>query len=134
MSTAKAFTLEQIRDAHAKVKSGADFPAYVQELKALGIAHYEHFVADGRIRYTGIDGFSIDAPAKWPEQNITAKGDAAQLKTALEVHQQGGSDYFTFCQQSAAAGVEKWTTDMQAMRCSYYSQSGAVLLEEIIPG
>lgn len=100
----------------------------------MGMSHYDHFVADGRIRYTGSNGFHIDAPAKWPEQAIATEGDAAQLKTALETHQQGGSDYLTFCQQSAAAGVEKWTTDMQAMRCSYYSLSGAVLLEEVIPG
>ena len=26
------FTLDQIKEAHAKVKSGADFPGYVQEL------------------------------------------------------------------------------------------------------
>ena len=31
------FTLEQIKLAHSKVKSGADFPAYIKELKALGV-------------------------------------------------------------------------------------------------
>jgi hypothetical protein len=34
------FTVEQIRAAHNKVKSGADFPAYIQEIKALGVSQY----------------------------------------------------------------------------------------------
>jgi hypothetical protein len=31
------FTLEQIQQAHKKVKSGADFPAYAQELTNMGV-------------------------------------------------------------------------------------------------
>ncbi len=27
------FTVEQIKTAHSKVKSGADFPAYIQDIK-----------------------------------------------------------------------------------------------------
>lgn len=30
------FTIEQIKTAHSQVKSGADFPAYIQEIKKLG--------------------------------------------------------------------------------------------------
>ena len=30
------FTLEQIELAHSKVKSGAEFPRYIQEIKELG--------------------------------------------------------------------------------------------------
>jgi hypothetical protein len=29
------FTIEQIDQAHSKVKSGADFPKYIQDLKNL---------------------------------------------------------------------------------------------------
>lgn len=35
------FTAEQIKTAHRKVKSGADFPAYIKEIKVLGVTHYE---------------------------------------------------------------------------------------------
>lgn len=31
------FTIQQIKDAHSKVKSGADFPAYIQDIKKLGV-------------------------------------------------------------------------------------------------
>ena len=31
------FTAEQIITAHSKVKSGADFPNYIKDIKALGV-------------------------------------------------------------------------------------------------
>lgn len=34
------FTLDQIREAHVKVKSGADFPHYIQDLIVLGVQKY----------------------------------------------------------------------------------------------
>lgn len=33
------FTVEQIKTAHSKVKSGADFPAYIQDIKKLGVTY-----------------------------------------------------------------------------------------------
>ena len=38
------FTVEQIKAAHSKVKSGADFPAYIQEIKALGLLIMKHML------------------------------------------------------------------------------------------
>lgn len=45
--------LDQIKTAHARVKSGADFPAYVQELKSMGMSWYDLYVSDGHAVYTG---------------------------------------------------------------------------------
>jgi uncharacterized protein YbcV (DUF1398 family) len=42
------FTIEQIKIAHTKVRSGADFPNYIQDLINLGITSYETYVADGK--------------------------------------------------------------------------------------
>ena len=33
----KMFTVSQIKEAHSKVKSGADFPKYIQEIKGFGV-------------------------------------------------------------------------------------------------
>ncbi len=41
------FILDQIEAAHSKVKSGADFPEYIKELKQFGVTSYETFVSDG---------------------------------------------------------------------------------------
>jgi hypothetical protein len=38
------FAIEQIKAAHSKVKSGADFLNYVQDLIKLGITSYETLV------------------------------------------------------------------------------------------
>jgi uncharacterized protein YbcV (DUF1398 family) len=45
------FTIEQITAAHSKVKSGADFPAYIQDIKKLGVTQYKSFVTDGHTDY-----------------------------------------------------------------------------------
>ena len=45
------FTLQQIQDTHAKVKSGADFPQYIQDLKDLWVRSYTIFVSDGHAEY-----------------------------------------------------------------------------------
>lgn len=41
------FTEAQIKHAHSKVQSGADFPAYIQEIISLGVISYDVYVADG---------------------------------------------------------------------------------------
>jgi len=41
------FTTEQIKAAHGKIKSGADFPSYIKEIKGLGVTHYEAYITDG---------------------------------------------------------------------------------------
>lgn len=59
------FTIEQIGVAHSKVKSGADFPAYIRELKKLGVVHYKTFVADGHTDYYGANDYCATSPAKY---------------------------------------------------------------------
>ncbi len=53
------FQLTKIKDAHAKVKSGADFPAYIQDLIQLGVLSYDTFVMDGHSVFNGADNFVI---------------------------------------------------------------------------
>ena len=127
------FTIDQIKTAHSKVKSGADFPGYIQEMKSLGVTAYEHFVSDGHMQYYGANDFKIAADAKWPAVEIAETGSTEKLKQALFVHQQGQTDYPTFCKQSAEAGVEKWMVDMNKMICTYYDKAEKELLVEAIP-
>ena len=126
------FTINQIKEAHAKVKSGADFPKYIQELKALGLLSYDHYVSDGHTLYRGTDGFSIAADAKYPAMEVADTASVERLQHALLIHQQGQTDYPVFCKQAVEAGVEKWTVDTIAMCCTYFDKAGnAVVVEEI---
>ena len=127
------FTIQQINTAHAKVKSGADFPGYVQEIKMIGVVAFKHYVADGRIVYYGMNDFTISAEAKWIPVEVAEIGVEEQLKHALSIHQKGQTDYPTFCKQAAEAGVDKWTVDLVKMICTYYDKFNNDLVIEIVP-
>jgi len=127
------FTLEQIKTAHSKVKSGADFPSYIQELIQIGLSHYENFVLDGHSTFFGKNNDSISSPAKYKALSIADKSKPEQFKSDLKAHQQGLTDYMTFCNDAAKSGVEKWIVDLSKMTCTYYDLEGNKVLEEIIP-
>ena len=127
------FALDQIREAHARVKSGADFPHYIQDLIVLGVQKYDIFVRDGHGEYASADGNTLVSPPKYDTLTVADTSDAEWFTERLRAHQKGQTDYMTFCQDSANAGVEKWTVDTAAMTCTYYDKDGKVMLEERIP-
>lgn len=127
------FTVEQIKAAHSKVKSGADFPAYIQEIKALGVTQYEAYVADGHIEYHGANDHMAKVPAKYETVVIADECNIEQFKIELKEHQNGNTDYPTFIQMSAKMGIEKWVVSMKKMTCTYYDKSGNEILVEKIP-
>jgi len=129
----KVFSIEQIQSAHAKVKSGSDFPSYVQELIQLGIKSYETFVKDGHTDYFGANNYQIIADAKWGPLEIELKSDKENFISLLKEHQQGQSDYFTFINDCATNGIEKWIVDTEKMTCAYYDLQQNELLTEKIP-
>jgi len=132
-NTTTMFTIEQIKEAHSKVKSGADFPNYAQDIKKLGVASYSTFVTDGHTVFFGSYGYTTESPAKYEAMPIADKSNKQQLEKDLKVHQDGGTDYPTFCRQAADAGVEKWTVDLEQMTCTYYDKAGNSLIIEEIP-
>jgi uncharacterized protein YbcV (DUF1398 family) len=127
------FTLQSIKEAHAQVKSGADFPQYIQVLKKSGVSAYENYVADGHTQYFGSDNFKITSDPKYTAIPIASESSIDTLKHDLGIHQQGGTDYLTFCKQAAKAGVHKWTVDIINMTCTYYNKAGTAILVESIP-
>ena len=127
------FTIQQMKSAHAKVKTGADFPAYIKEIKQLGLLRYEYLVRNGKTVYYGIDNFQVGSEAIYSEKVISESSSRATLKQIITGHQQGKTDFLTFCTQVADAGVEKWIVDTQAMRCSYYDLGGNAIVAEPIP-
>ncbi len=127
------FTLEQIESAHQQVKSGADFPKYIQELKKLGVLAFETWVYDSHTEYFGKDGFQVESSPKYENLTIAALSDKERFVEYLKNHQNGETDYLTFCKHCAATGIEKWTVNLEDMTCVYYDKSGNEILVEIIP-
>lgn len=128
------FSIDEIQNIHSKVKSGADFPQYIHDLKALGVTHYETFVSDGHTNFLGSNNFRISSNSKYNELSISDESNAEQFKSDLKSHQQGNTDYSTFCRDCAKSGIEKWVVDIHQMTCTYFDQDGNEILEEIIPG
>lgn len=127
------FSLENIQEAHSKVKSGADFPKYIQDIKALGVAYYETFVADGHTAYFNDSDQEVIAPAKFDAQIISDVYDGPTFTNGLKAHQQGQASYPEFIKMCAETGVEKWQVAMSAMSCTYFDKQGNNVLEESIP-
>ena len=127
------FTIEQVHEAFKKVKSGADFPQFVQDLKSIGVTHYDNYVADGLTKYFGTNNFVVSGEAKYPTMTVNNNSSADKLKHSISIHQQGQTDYPTFCAQAADAGVDKWTTHMLEMTVTYLDKQGDKLTVEPIP-
>lgn len=127
------FTTEQIKTAHSKVKSGADFPSYIKEIKALGVTHYEAYVADGHIDYHGENDYTAKVPAKYEPLTIADASKHEEFKAGLIAHQQGKTDFLTFIKMCATFGVEKWAICMAEMTCTYFDKGGNKILVEKIP-
>lgn len=127
------FTLDQIKAAHSKVKSGADFPAYIHDLRQLGVVRYATFVNDGHTDYVGTGNFKTSSPGRSVDVAIASSGNASQFKADLKAHQQGKTDFPTFCSDCAKSGVEKWIVDLSKMTCTYYDLAGNEILVEQVP-
>lgn len=127
------FTLEQIKQAHSKVKSGADFPKYIQEIKILGVTAFETRVKDSCTEYFGTHGYRTSSTPMYEDLIIAAVCDKERFENCLKIHQHGETDYFEFCRDCAATGVEKWVVNLDEMTCIYYNLAGNNVLMERIP-
>ena len=127
------FTIEQIQAAEAKIKSGADFPNFIQEIKAMGVIRNDVFVINGMSVYYGDDDHTVQSAPAYEDLIIEVTSSVDELKEALKVHQNGATDYMTFCRQVAVAGVEKWVTDLNEMTVKYLDSAGNEMVVEHVP-
>ncbi|MNK62546.1 hypothetical protein D3C87_817300 [compost metagenome] len=127
------FTVAQIEQAHEKVKSGADFPKYIQEIKEMGVLGFETWVKDSHTSYFGANNFRTSSEAQYENLAIAEKTNKEQFVKQLKAHQQGQTDYYTFCKDCAENGIEKWIVDLNQMTCIYYDKAGKEILVEQIP-
>ncbi|KQM66073.1 phage envelope protein [Pedobacter sp. Leaf216] len=127
------FTIENIQAAESKIKTGADFPQFVKEIKEMGVIRNDVYVSNGlSIYFDNEDNAQQGSPDDYPALIINDEASADKLKHALTIHQQGETDYFTFCKQAADAGVEKWVVDLEEMTCTYLDAEGNELVKETI--
>jgi uncharacterized protein YbcV (DUF1398 family) len=73
------FTISDIKTAHSKVKSGADYPKFVQEIKQLGVTGYDSYLTDGHATYFGAHGFTATSEPKYAALEIASDEDAGKI-------------------------------------------------------
>lgn len=127
------FSLEQIAQAHQKVRTGADFPHYIQEIKSFGVIAFETCVKDSHTVYFGNEDYSISSKAQYADLDIAIESDAESFKKYLKAHQQGQTDYYQFCKDCAETGIEKWMMCLNTMTCIYFNLTGNEILSEKVP-
>lgn len=128
------FTVDQIKAAHSKVKSGADFPNYIKDIKQLGVTAFETWVKDSHTEYRGVDGYKTVSPPMYSDLTIALDGNKDKFSQYLQQHQLGQTDYFAFCNHCAETGIEKWIVSLDSMTCTYFDLAGNAILTEPIPG
>jgi len=127
------FTVEQINQAHEKVKSGADFPKYIQEIKQMGVTSFETWVTDSHTEYFGENNYQTKSLPQYENLTIADSSHNEKFCRYLKIHQQGETDYFTFCRHCAETGIEKWFVCLDEMTCTYYDKANNKILVEQIP-
>lgn len=127
------FTVEQIELAHSKVKSGSEFPKYIQEIKEIGVKEFITWVKDSHTEYFGDNAFQTSSKPKYEELTIADNSDKEMFSQYLKIHQKGETDYFTFCKHCAETGIEKWIVNLENMTCIYYNKAENEILVEIVP-
>jgi uncharacterized protein YbcV (DUF1398 family) len=129
---AAKFSIEEIRAARERVRSGVDFPTLVRDLIALGVEKYDTYVGDGHSEYFGQHGHEVVAEATRLPIEISDVRDDMRFQAHLNLHRQGDTDYSAFCRDAASDGVHKWTVNMRTLTCSYYDSTGKEMLVEQI--
>lgn len=127
------FTLQEIHDAHAYVKSWADFPKYIQDLIQLWVQSYTIFVVDWHAVYHGSHNYTLDSESVYDVLSIVSQVDKNYFLQQLKAHQQWQTEYMTFCRDAAQAGIAKWIMDLETMDCIYCDSADNHILVEKIP-
>ena len=127
------FTEQDIRAAYAKPRTGADFPRLIRDLKALGVVSYDHLLETGSNIFRGKSGQSVILANNGPAVAVSPKPNLELLKKYIAMHQSGQTNYPTLCGQAGEAGVDKWTSDLLAMTCTYFDKAGRKMHLELIP-
>lgn len=64
---------------------------------------------------------------------VAQKSNQSIVQDVLTRHQQGQTDFETFCDEMAEAGIYKWHIDIQAGTCTYIDLQDQAVISELIP-
>ncbi len=125
------FTLENIEEAGRKY-TGVEFYKLVLEFVKMGIVENVFNIRDGVRVYENQNGHKINID--FVEIAVIGGVDTNKniFENILKQHQQGNTDFMTFCKEVGEVGVYKWVIDTNKMTCSYYDTLENVVWSEEI--
>ncbi len=127
------FTIEEIENLHLASEKGMDFIEFLNKLKEMNVEYYDFYVSDGRYKYTHIDGDSIETKPLYEKKEISTVSNVGMLKQSVKVHQNGDTDFLTFCRQASESGVMIWRVEITNLRVTYLGHDfGELLVENMI--
>lgn len=126
------FSIAAIQEAH-ELYTGPDFPKLIKVFKAMGMKTNSFNLETGVVTYTNSLGEKLVSEGIKVDFNIVEKGNYEGAIIALQRNQRGESDFYTFCNEVAKAGVYKWVIDLDKMTCAYFDKVEQVIIIESIP-
>ncbi|MCI5870553.1 DUF1398 domain-containing protein [Streptococcus sp.] len=126
------FTLEVIDRGHEQF-TGPDFPNLIAYFKDLGMVENTVDIQSGQVTYRSKTGKILEKMGYQVMISVSDQVNLDQFVTILRHHQAGETDFPTFCQEAAEAGVYKWVIDLEAMTCSYLDKTGQAVFVEAVP-
>ncbi|ABP90732.1 TPA: DUF1398 family protein [Streptococcus suis] len=126
------FTLENINHGHEQF-TGPDFPKLIAYFKDLGMVENIVDIQSGQVTYRSQTGQTLEKQGYQVTIPVSDQANLDQFVTILRNHQAGQTDFLTFCQETAEAGIYKWVIDLEAMTCSYMDKAEQAVFVETIP-
>ncbi|MFI5731803.1 DUF1398 family protein [Kribbella sp. NPDC051587] len=124
------FTLEQVDEIHERLGKASTLGAFLEALREIGVVASDSYVTDGHTTYFGADGHEVSTSPAHEVFEVAASSDKDAFLAELKRVEEESAGYVEMSRAFAAAGVEKWTFDTQALTITYYDRAGSALLAE----
>ncbi len=126
-----AFTLSAIQQAHQQF-TGVDFPKLFKAFKDMGMT-YNIVNVDGTATYVHQSEDDIVTSSVKSNHPVAQKSNKTIVSSVLTRHQQGQTDFETFCDEMAEAGIYKWHIDLKRALVLISTCKTKLYLSELIP-
>ncbi|MFB2437399.1 DUF1398 domain-containing protein [Staphylococcus aureus] len=127
-----AFKLSAIQQAHQHF-TGVDFPKLFKAFKDMGMTYNIVNIQDGTATYVHQSEDDIVTSSVKSNHPVAPSSNQSIVQDVLTRHQQGQTDFETFCDEMAQAGIYKWHIDIQAGTCTYIDLQEQAIISELIP-
>ncbi|HEA6487676.1 TPA: DUF1398 family protein [Staphylococcus aureus] len=127
-----AFKLSAIQQAHQQF-TGVDFPKLFKAFKDMGMTYNIVNIQDGTATYVHQSEDDIVTSSVKSNHPVAPSSNQSIVQDVLTRHQQGQTDFETFCDEMAQASIYKWHIDIQAGTCTYIDLQEQAIISELIP-